>query len=493
MTFPAMNMRRVYLIARRDFLGYVKTWGFWISFFLPFIFGAFGFFLSQLDINVEPPRYETILDETGSHGPNIVAEFEKSYLRQEQKMIDLAADTILGDKDGDAFKQAYKQGGFEAARAFLDDKYPGAGKRLKAPSRKVIFIDPPANSIDGLQPYLKGENLVRVGDRDLRIDGVLHIYDDSGSLGINYWSPKINSDRVKSQARRYFRAQSERNYLSTGGLTPEGLSRARAENIGISSFDPTKDASAGADSQAVTFTDRLPYIVAAILAGVLWLTVFSGSYMLLTSMLEEKLNKLMEMMLASTRFSEIMFGKLIGVAALTITAMAPYILIGIAFLIWLIFYGDPEVAAGLSKAFTPKLMIFFVIFLVLGYVFYGAFFIAVGALAESMQDAQTLTTPIMLILTSCIMVVPLSINSPDSPIIDFAAWFPLSAPFAAIVKLPSDPPWWELSLSALFLFILTIGVVWAASRIFQYGVLSGAGVKGVKSWFMRVIFRRKSA
>ena len=159
----------------------------------------------------------------------------------------------------------------------------------------------------------------------------------------------------------------------------------------------------------------------------------------------------------------------------------------------LILFGDPAVAAGLAKAFTPKLITFFTIFLILGYVFYGAFFIAVGALAESMQDAQTLTTPIMLILTSCIMVVPLGMTSPDSPIIEFAAWFPLSAPFAAIVTLPSDPPWWKLSLSALFLFVLSIGVVWAASRVFQYGVLSGGGVKGVKSWIARVIFRRKSA
>jgi len=78
----------------------------------------------------------------------------------------------------------------------------------------------------------------------------------------------------------------------------------------------------------VTKEDRAPYMVAAALAFFLWLTVFSGAYMLLTSMLEEKLNKLLEMMLASTRFAEIIFGKLLGVAALTLTAMAPYIILG---------------------------------------------------------------------------------------------------------------------------------------------------------------------
>jgi len=211
----------------------------------------------------------------------------------------------------------------------------------------------------------------------------------------------------------------------------------------------------------VTLEDRVPFFVAAILAGILWLTVFSGSYMLLTSMLEEKLNKLLEMMLASTRFSEIMVGKLIGVAALTLKA-----------------------------ALNAKMIIFFIVFLILGYVFYGAFFIALGALAESMQDAQTLTTPIMLILTFSVLVVPLGLENPDSPIVIFASWFPLSAPFAALIRLPADPPLWELCVSAFFLFLCAMAVMWLAGRIFRFGVLSGGGVKGVKAWIVRKVFRR---
>jgi len=109
-----------------------------------------------------------------------------------------------------------------------------------------------------------------------------------------------------------------------------------------------------------------------------------------------------------------------------------------------------------------------------------------------MQDAQTLTTPIMLVLTACLMVVPISLESPDSPIITFASWFPLSAPFAAIIRLPSDPPLWELCLSAFFLFLCAMGVVWVAGRVFRYGVLSGSGVKGIKPWFMRTVLRRSA-
>ncbi len=460
MKIPSVNMRRVYLIARRDFLGYIKTWGFWISFFMPFIFGGLGFFAATLDFDVEPIRYEVILDETGDHKAGIIDIFVAQNAPPQIPEGMLPDNVVMPEVTS---------------------------------SGKTVFLEPPAQTMEALQAYLKGDARADHKGDSVKLSGVLHIYERDAALNVNYWSPNINSDLVKDAAKRYFRDRATRNYLSSGGLTPEGLADARKERVSINAFDPTKAATGDVSSQAVTITDRIPFMVAVILAGILWLTVFSGSYMLLTSMLEEKLNKLMEMMLASTRFSEILLGKLIGVAALTLAAMAPYLLTGAAFVVWLMFNGDPEVAAGLTQAFTPKLVIFFIIFLILGYIFYGSLFIALGALAESMQDAQTLTTPIMLVLTSCVLVVPLGLNSPDSPLLTFAAWFPISTPFASIARLPSDPPWWELTLSAFFLFIVSIGVIWIAGRIFQYGVLSGAGVKGVKDWFMRVIFRRKPA
>jgi ABC-2 type transport system permease protein len=103
-----------------------------------------------------------------------------------------------------------------------------------------------------------------------------------------------------------------------------------------------------------------------------------------------------------------------------------------------------------------------------------------------------LTTPIIIILTLCIMIVPIAIEFPESEIVRWASWFPLSAPFAAIIRLPNNPPLIELVLPALFVFFLTIGVIILAGRIFRYGVLSGSGVESVKAWFARVILRRKA-
>jgi len=491
MNLPSINLRRTYLIARRDYLGYIKTWGFWISFFMPFVFGILGFFLSSADLSVQPVRYETILDETGNHAAAIL---EADAERKERISTAIVVDVgkfLLNDEEAKELERIAEDEGGTEARQYLEAKSPEAAKRIKAPEDKTIFVDPPARNIDDIKPYLRGNKLVSHNGEEVRLNGVLHIY-NNGTPTVNYWSPNFNNTAVQNMAERYFQDTAIRRYLESGGLSREGFNKAREGTISIATLDPNKTATADGEGQVVTLTDRIPLYVAIIMAVVLWLTVFSGSYMLLTSMLEEKLNKLLEMMLASTRFSEIMMGKLLGVAALTVTALAPYILVGIGTVISLIFFGDPEVSAGLTQAFTLKMMIFFFIFLVLGYVFYGAFFIALGALAESMQDAQTLTTPIMLVLTACLMVVPISLESPDSPIITFASWFPLSAPFAAIIRLPSDPPLWELCLSAFFLFLCAMGVVWIAGRVFRYGVLSGSGVKGIKPWFMRTVLRRSA-
>ena len=491
MKLPAINIRRTYLIARRDYLGYVKTWGFWLSFFMPFIFGFLGVVASTMDFNLSPTRYETILDETGQHKAALIQLDTDSRIEIETRLILTLGTTLLPDAKAAEFETLVKTKGLEAGKAYLDDKIPGASEKLKNPQAEMVFVDPPASDLSELKAYLRGDKLISHEGEAVKLNGVIHIFDNDG-VKVDYWSPNFNDPAAERLARRYFRQLATDRYLSTGSLSQDGLDKAKNQAVIVNTFDPTKTESKDGAGQQVTMTDRVPYLVAAILSGFLWLTVFSGAYMLLTSMLEEKMNKLLEMMLASTRFTEIIFGKLLGVAALTVTAMLPYIILGIGAVIGFIIFGDPDIAQGLKNSFSVKMVVFFIIFLILGYIFYGTFFIALGALAESMQDAQTLTTPIMLVLTACILVVPLGLNSPDSPLLIFASWFPLSAPFASIVRLPSDPPLWELCLSAVFLGILSIGVIMLAERIFRFGVLSGAGVKGVTDWFKRKVLRRKT-
>lgn len=487
----AISFRRALLIARRDYMGYIKTWGFWISFFLPFIFGVLGFFIAAMDFDFSPPRYEAILDETGSHKAAIIARENAKYVDIVDAALQGLGKKFIAEAQVETLRATLKREGVEGVEAELIQLYPALENHLKLPEPKTIFVDPPAETLDGIKPYLLGQKKLNVNGETVPLGGVMVIRDTTPPTS-EYWSKNINAYGLRNSVRNYFRDQAEDAYLKEAGLSKAALRQARRSVAEIETYNPGKAAETGDQSaQVVNDMDRIPYLIAGIMAAILWLTVFSGSYMLLTSMLEEKLNKLLEMMLATTRFSEIMLGKLIGVGALTLTAMLPYMVIGVAAVILGIAFGGPEVSALLGEAFSAKMIIFFLIFLVLGYLFYGSLFIAMGAMSNSMQDAQTVTTPIVLILTFCVMIVPFGIENPDSPLLTFASWFPLSAPFASIVRLPADPPLWELCLSAAFLAFLSIGTIWLASRVFRYGVLSGAGMKGAVQWMKRVVFRRK--
>lgn len=489
---PKVNLRRTFLIARRDYLGYVKTWGFWISFLLPFIFGGFGFIMATADIDLSPVQQVTVLDETGMHMAGLEEAYDERLERSARAAMSAKAFFIQDKKKRAEFQRVLRVDGTKAAQVYLAKNVSSVSPDFEPPALEFKFIEPPENSLEKLLPYLKGETKITVDGEPATLGGVIVFKEGTAPSKpvTQYWSTNINKLDAPNLVDKYLERLAEVSYLEPKGLNSIELKRQVALAPETTVFDPLKTVS---DDQGVNSSDTVPFLVATVLAFMLWLTVFSGAYMLLTSMLEEKLNKLLEMMLATTRFSEIILGKLLGVAALTLSMMAPYIIVGVVGVIGYVMFGpDQDVVKGLVSTFDAKMIIFLIIYLILGYVLYGAFFIALGSLSSSMQDAQTLTTPILFILMACAAVIPLGLSDPDSPLLRIATFIPFSAPFASIVRLPSNPPMWELLLSTGFLTLLCIGTIAMAGRIFRFGVLSGAGAEVVVAWFKRVILRRKA-
>lgn len=487
---PRLNLRRTFLIARRDFVGYIRTWGFWLTTFGPFIFLFALMLISLFVAKSEPVSHATIFDETGLHTAAMERQLDANYERDLTYSLKQFARFTVPKDQQEKFDQILETEGAEPARDFVLQVNPSVAKYVKLPQRKLVLVPAPANDIDALKQFIADEKTVTVKGESVGLNGFLHIYQQGEGLKAEYWTTFPNNSEMENFTNGYLAANAQNVYLEAGGLTRSGLGDARDQALKVSKYNPKKavDDEVG---QAITFEDSLPYIIASILSLMLWLTIFTGAYMLLVSMVEEKINKVLEMLLATTRFSEIFVGKLLGVALLTITSLLPWVILTIVGFYGLLSFGDASVIEGFDEAISLKTYIFLPIFLVLGYVFYGSMFIALGALSESMQDASTLMTPMVLLMTACLAVVPLGLNFPDSPILTFGQWFPFSAPFAAIVKLPSDPPLWETLGSVLSLILSTILVVWLSARSLQHGVLSGSGVALLKGWVAINIFRRK--
>ncbi len=493
-----ISLRRTYLIARRDFVGYIKTWGFWLTALGPFVGILVGVLAPFIMMGSEPTRYVSVLDETGKHARALEAymvEENEDALKLAMRQI---AKYTVPRKERDHFNRVLDEQGVEAARALIRKTNPTIARHLKLPDSKLKFVPPPATTLEALKPYLDGRKTVLADGGAHTLDGVLYLKarpEAPGGVEAQYWTIHPTHSGLLDLAKRYFRTQASRGFLQAHGIDPDSYVKARRQTPKITTLNPLKTARAG--GQEVTTKDKIPYFVAAGFSMLLWFTVFTGAYMLLMSMVEEKINKVLEMLLASTRFSEIFFGKLLGVAALTLASLLPWIALGALGFYGASVFADGAIVEGLVKAMSPKMMIFLPIFFVLGYVFYGSMFIALGALAESMQDASTLMTPMVLILTACIMVVPIGIVSPDSPVLDIASWVPFSAPFAAVIRLPANPPLWQTLGSVSSLLLGSAFVVWGSSRLFKHGVLAGNGLAavraGLKSWIRRVVLRRKNA
>lgn len=481
---------RIWLIAMRDFMGYVKTWGFWLSFLLPVLFLGFFVMMETADIDFSPPRYETVIDETDVHGQAIVESYAVERNAQITGMVQ-AMTALLPESEQEGFRARVERDGAAAGLAELQARYPMVAAQVELPPASMIFVAPPAATLEALAPWLEGERSLDVNGKSVRLNGVIIIRGTADAPQPQYWSKNFNNAPAQRLMERYFRDLAKARFLKTGELTPEAYDEALKGRTKVSVFDPAKLSGATADdAAAVSMLDRLPFFAGIGLAFFLLMTIFAGSFMLLTSMIEEKMNKLLEMMLASTRFSEIMLGKMLGAALLTLASLAPYILVVLGGLIGFFFFGNPEQAAAIRDAFPLSTVVISITFLVLGYMFYAAILIAMGALAQSMQDAQTLSLPVMLVLFMGLGVIMIGVNAPDSPVVTFASIFPLTSPFAMMIRLPSDPPLWQILLSIGLLASSVVGVMWVCARIFRFGVLSGSGVSAIGSWFRRTILRK---
>ena len=485
MKLPALNARRVALLARRDFMGYVKTVGFWITVLSPFLGLGFGLLMASLSLNAEPVRYAAVLDDTGRYESRVQEQIDARQTRMAEGLLKTGARLTLNATEKKELDTRIETGGLDAGKAYLRGLGKDFSGSIDLPEPKVRLVPLPAPDLDGLMPYIKGERMIEVGGAAQQLSGVLQFIDTDDGPRAKYWTIYPSAAGLRSYGRDILQAEARSDYFAESDLSAQGYRDAVTSVSEVEILDPGKTAAADGSGQAVTIADKIPFFVAAALSGFLWLTVFSGAYMLLMSMVEEKINKALEMLLASTRFTEILVGKLLGVAALTIATMLPWLLMGGAGLVGFLMVGDNVIAQALVDALSFKLISLFIVFFILGYVFYGALFMALGSLAESMQDAQTLVTPVLILLTLCVMVVPIGLESPDSRLVEIASFIPFSAPFAVLVRLPSDPPLWQILVSAGILFSSAMLVMWLAARAFRYGVLSGGGIGGLKAALMR--------
>lgn len=256
-------------------------------------------------------------------------------------------------------------------------------------------------------------------------------------------------------------------------------------------------------------------IAIAMICGFLiyFILVFFG-VSVMRGVMEEKVNRIAEVIVSSVKPFQLMLGKIMGIAAVGLTQ----------FLIWilliLVLWGSlhpllPDlhaqvqnmqpaevsaneqmqmlqaVSAELLKLPLLEIVICFILYFLGGYFLYASLFAAIGSVVDQdASDAQQLTFPITLPIVISFLIALRVARDPDSALAVFTSIFPFSSPLVMVARLPYGVPWWQLALSLLLLAITFLFTTWLAAKIYRTGILL-YGKKVTLKEIARWLFRKK--
>ena len=252
-------------------------------------------------------------------------------------------------------------------------------------------------------------------------------------------------------------------------------------------------------------------IISMVLSIIIYMFIAMFSGMVMQSVIEEKASRVVEVLVSSVKATELMFGKIIGVACVALTQFFLWIVLTLvlvggfsAFVGFDSLMGDPAQTeqmmemtaqmggvdvAEMTSAMTAQeegmgavlstlkdidwvqMIIAFVIYFALGYLLYASFFAAIGSAVENEADTNQLQMPITVPLLLAFFIAIYAFNAPDSPVVWWGSMIPFTSPIVMLARIPFGVPAWELILSIVLLAATFVACGWASAKIYKIGIL----------------------
>ena len=259
-------------------------------------------------------------------------------------------------------------------------------------------------------------------------------------------------------------------------------------------------------------------IVSMVLAMALYMFISLFSGMVMSSVIEEKTSRVVEVLVSSVKSTELMFGKIIGVALVALTQFLLWIVLtGVIIGILGGIIGMDKITGGMDsskmeqvqqmsmgagagtaidlQALTDttavaegptgmqavigtlgslnytQLAVSFLLFFIFGYLLYASLFAAIGSAVENEADTQQLQLPITIPLLIGFFIAFYAFRAPESSIVWWGSMIPFTSPIVMLARLPFGVPTWELILSIGLLVLTFIACAWASAKIYKVGIL----------------------
>jgi len=221
--------------------------------------------------------------------------------------------------------------------------------------------------------------------------------------------------------------------------------------------------------QTAQIAQMLLFLLTMLLAG-----------MVLSNLVEEKANKIIEILAAAIPMDAVFMGKLFAMLAVSFVGIAVWGTAG-----FVLFGGAGEVVTrvtGFDIANLPAPAVGWPLFVILGilyfamaYLLLGALFLTIGSMATSVREVQTLSMPVTMLQLMVFFLAAYTINQPGSPVEMGAIVFPLSSPFAMLARAAMEPELWTHALALAWQAVAVVGIVKAGSLLFRKRVMKSGG------------------
>lgn len=364
-------------------------------------------------------------------------------------------------------------GGSEQKQVVVIDKTGFIAERMIS-SEEVVF---------STQNNLTKEEACQTYNAESGIFGILYINEDvkeSGNVQFitNSSSSLMLEELIQSQLKNIIEREKLKEEYDIDNLdqmladvaTPITLNTF--ENNGTGNEEDMEITSAG-----------INYILGIVLGMLLYMVIIIYGQMVLTSVVEEKSSRVLDVMVTSCSPFQLMMGKILGIATVALTQIAIWAVLVIAaskFLIPALFSTDVAATSDMmlqgvmgtlgDTGYITKLFVYLALFILGGFLLYASLYAAAGSAVDSVQDGQQFNTIIMMPIILAIIVMMSVFNDPNSSIAFWASMIPFTSPIVMIARIPFGIPTWEIATSLVVLYLSFVLTTWLSAKIYRIGI-----------------------
>lgn len=269
----------------------------------------------------------------------------------------------------------------------------------------------------------------------------------------------------------------------------------------------------GEDGKEKVGSAEVALIIGMITAFIIYMFIVIYGAQVMTGVVQEKTNRIVEVMISSVKPFELMMGKIIGIAMVGLTQFLMWVILTgvIAAVVGSVFgsgtldvnslqqmqqVGVHPAAANVAMPSQMQTLLvalnglnyfeiigLFVVYFLGGYLLYASLFAAVGSAVDNETDTQQFSLPIMLPIIFAIYAGIFAAQNPDGPLAFWCSMIPFTSPIVMMVRLPFDVPIWQIILSLTILILSFIGTTWMAGKIYRTGILMyGKKITWTEMW-----------